>query len=229
MRTRLPWAPTLLACVLFGMAGRTGAPGRGPGEAPVEALAPAPPPGFDRVSTLLLERAPGWDLAQRDAVALAIVEESERAGLDPLLVVALIEVESEFEAGAASLMGAQGLMQLRPTTARWVAEREGVVLPPEGLGDDASLNVRLGVRYLRYLLDSFRGRLDLALMAYNAGPNRLRAALRERAAVPERPALEWAPYVRAVRREYGALKLVHGESTDWTLATREPGSSFEAR
>lgn len=217
MRRRLPWGPALLACALLGMSGGGSRPApAAPVESGEAAVVEGSPEGFDRVTSLLVERAPGWEHELRESVALAIVEESARAGLDPLLVVALIEVESEFEADAASVMGARGLMQLRPATARWVAEREGVEFSPELLAADVTLNVRLGVRYLGYLLGSFRGRLDLALMAYNAGPNRLRAALRARSP------LEWQSYVRAVRREYAALKSAHGEPGDWALASFAP-------
>ena len=171
-------------------------------------------PDFARIEQTLLERAPGWGIELREHVAEAIAEESERAGLDPMLVMALIEVESEFRQHATSVVGARGLMQLRPTTLTWVAQREGVKLSQAELEADPALNVRLGVRYLKYLKELFRGRLDLALMAYNAGPNRLLGGIKARNTEP------WHNYVRAVRREYAVLKLAHGESGDWTLASR---------
>lgn len=180
----------------------------------VEGVGPVRHPDFGRIEAVLLDRAPGWGIELRGHVAQAIAEESQAAGLDPLLVVALIEVESEFQQNATSVVGARGLMQLRPTTLTWVAQREGVKLSRLELEGDPSLNVRLGVRYLKYLKDMFRGRLDLALMAYNAGPNRLIAGLKARNTDA------WQNYVSAVRREYSMLKLAHGESGDWTLASR---------
>ncbi len=217
MRRRLPLGPALAACLLVGMAGeRPPSSLLEPVEAAVEVFDEPEPAGLELVATVLEDRAPGWALELRDEVAFAIAEEAEQAGLDPLLVLALIQVESEFATEAVSTMGALGLMQLRPATARWVAQREGVALAPGALELDPSLNVRLGVRYLRYLLQSFRGRLDLALMAYNAGPNRLRGALKTKTAD------EWSGYVRAVRREYAALQATHGETGAWTLAAREP-------
>jgi len=75
--------------------------------------------------------------------------------------------------------------------------------------------VRLGVRYLKYLKELFRGRMDLTLMAYNAGPNKLVAGLKARQTSP------WQNYVRAVQREYTALKLAHGEFDEGTVASRE--------
>lgn len=174
------------------------------------------PPEFDRIMAVLDERAPGWGMSLREHVAQAIAEESASAGLDPMLVMAVIEVESEFQQEATSVVGARGLMQLRPTTLMWVAQREGVKLSRAELESDPALNVRLGVRYLKYLKDLFRGRLDLTLMAYNAGPNRLKAGIKEKNTE------QWANYVRAVRREYAGLKRSLGESGDWTFASREP-------
>ena len=171
-------------------------------------------PDFERIEATLQERAPGWGIELRNHVAAAIAEESDRAGLDPMLVMAVIQVESEFHQTATSVVGARGLMQLRPTTLAWVAQREGVKLSRAELEADPALNVRLGVRYLKYLKEMFRGRLDFTLMAYNCGPNKLASALKARNTDP------WHNYVRAVRREYAVLKLAHGESGDWTMASR---------
>ncbi len=179
-----------------------------------EGVGPVRHPDFARIEAVLLQRAPGWGIELRGHVAEAIAEESAAAGLDPLLVLALIEVESEFQQHATSVVGARGLMQLRPTTLTWVAQREGVKLTRTELEADPSLNVRLGVRYLKYLKELFRGRLDLALMAYNAGPNRLIGGLKAGNVDA------WQNYVLAVRRQYSVLKLAQGEPGDWTLASR---------
>lgn len=181
----------------------------------VVGVGPVRHPDFERIAAVLAERAPGWGIELREHVSQAIAEESQRAGLDPLLVLALIEVESEFRQGATSVMGARGLMQIRPATLEWVARREGIKLTLTELQADPSLNVRLGVRYLKYLKELFRGRMDLTLMAYNAGPNKLVAGLKARQTSP------WQNYVRAVQREYTALKLAHGEFDQGTVAARE--------
>jgi soluble lytic murein transglycosylase len=178
-------------------------------------------PDFQRIEAVLVQRAPGWGSELRGQVAQAIAEESENAQVDPLLVVAIIEVESEFQEHATSVVGAAGLMQVRPTTLSWVSSREGVRLTQSEIENDPSLNVRLGVRYLKYLRELFLGKLDLALMAYNAGPNRLMAGLREGNTEA------WQNYVRKVRTHYAALKHAHGESGDWALATRQTKASTQ--
>ena len=92
----------------------------------------------------------------RDLVRQVSVEH----GLDPKLVDALVRVESGYDPGALSRKGAMGLMQLMPATA----SRLGVADP-----FDPEQNVRGGVREFARLLDRYRGNLQLALAAYNAG------------------------------------------------------------
>lgn len=60
---------------------------------------------YERILGVLNERAPGWGLDLRSHVAQAIEEESKAAALDPMLVMAVIQVESEFQAGATSIVG----------------------------------------------------------------------------------------------------------------------------
>lgn len=96
----------------------------------------------------------------RDGVEKLVREAAERHNVDPALVRAVIETESNWNPSAVSRKGAVGLMQLIPTTA----QRFGV--------DDLyspQQNVDAGVKYLRTLLERYNGNLDLALAAYNAG------------------------------------------------------------
>jgi hypothetical protein len=127
--------------------------------------------------------------AERTRVARAILEESLAAALDPLLVIAVIHVESGFNPRAVSRAGALGLMQLMPPTMREQVARSRLA---HGDPLDPVANVRAGVRYLARLLNAFED-LELALVAYNAGPARLRGHLRA-GAVPRR----FRAYPRAV-------------------------------
>ena len=108
-------------------------------------------------------------------VSEAILEESLKRNLDPMLVLAVIEVESRFQYSTISPVGARGIMQIMPDTGRFLTEAVGhelglhpVAYRPESL-DDPILNIRMGVYYLYDLRKQFRN-LHLALIAYNAGP-----------------------------------------------------------
>ncbi len=176
---------------------------------------PVAHPDAARVDEVLARRGPGLGLRVREQLANAIDEEARVAGFDPLLVLAIIDVESEFQDSAVSPMGARGLMQIQPVTLQFIAQREGIKLTAKEIEADPALRVRLGVRYLKYLQTRFGNDLDLALMAYNAGPTRVYLAARKR------DLEQFRSYVRAVRREYAVLKQEHGEAGDWALAIRE--------
>lgn len=107
-----------------------------------------------------------------------IYEKSKKYDVDPALVAAVIEQESRFRPRAKSPVGARGLMQLMPPTARETAERLGLPYQPARLYDPL-LSVRLGSAYFRQVLDSFDGNVELALAGYNGGPNRIRRLWQE--------------------------------------------------
>jgi soluble lytic murein transglycosylase len=90
------------------------------------------------------------------------------------LVFALSRQESEFDPQAGSSVGAQGLMQLMPGTARLVAQQYRVPYVQSKLKNDPSYNVKLGAAHLADLVDNFNGSYILTLVAYNAGPRRSR-------------------------------------------------------
>ena len=118
----------------------------------------------------------------------ALIEEAgSKAGIDPRLVYAVAARESNHDPRAVSPVGACGVMQLMPQTAKYL-----------GVTDvfDARQNVLAGARYLRTLLDTFHGDLDLTLAAYNAGPG----AVAKHNGVP--PFRETQAYVAAVRASY---------------------------
>jgi soluble lytic murein transglycosylase-like protein len=110
-------------------------------------------------------------------------------GLDPALVLAVIQVESAFRTDAVSPKEAAGLMQLIPETAERFDVRD--VFDPQD-------NIRGGIRYLRWLLAYFRGDVTLALAGYNAGEG----AVDRHRGVP--PYAETQAYVQLVRRLYPA-------------------------
>lgn len=116
-----------------------------------------------------------------------VLESAAEAGVDPRLVAAITQTESNFDPRATSSTGAAGLMQLMPETAREL-----------GVSDryDAAQNMRGGSRYLRQLLDRFHGDISLAVAAYNAGPG----AVEKYGGVP--PYAETQTYVARVMETY---------------------------
>jgi len=97
---------------------------------------------------------------------------ARETGLPGHLIAGIIRQESAFDPRATSPVGARGLMQLMPPTARDVSRKVGVPYEPERLYDP-ELSVRLGSTYFRQLLDRFDGNVELALAGYNGGPNRI--------------------------------------------------------
>jgi soluble lytic murein transglycosylase-like protein len=179
-----------------------------PPAAPAEVARPERPRRRDardelaaRVHEQVASRMTGHDPTDHERIASVIVAEAKRAALDPFLVLALIHVESSFNPVAVSSAGAVGLMQLLEPTMR--SELERAKLPAADPRDPVA-NVQAGVRYLRRLIDAF-GDLDVALMAYNAGPNRIRGHMRN-GEIPER----FHVYPERVNRELARLRLALG-------------------
>ncbi|MGB2247790.1 MAG: transglycosylase SLT domain-containing protein, partial [Alcanivorax sediminis] len=117
-----------------------------------------------------------WDtLAWRfpPAYRAQFEKEALENNLDPWLAMAVSRRESAFNPRARSGVGASGLMQLMPATARNVARDVGQDRPTQAMLFDQNVNIGLGTRYLAELLEQFNGNRLLALAAYNAGPHRV--------------------------------------------------------
>ena len=149
--------------------------------------------GYERVpayARYVASNNPDLTDRQAERIARLILGSSERYGVDPRLVTALITVESGFRPHLRSSAGAVGLCQVMPRTARSLK-----------LGDPRVLrhNVDGSVRYLKGHLRAFHGRAHLALAAYNAGET----AVRRYRGVPPYHETRW--YVRHVMRVYRRL------------------------
>lgn len=104
----------------------------------------------------------------------AINRDAGRNGLDPALVAAVAWRESGFDPAAESHRGAVGLMQVLPSTARYIESRDDA---PAGRAVDLAdpeVNISFGAWYLRHLIDLHGGSVPAALTAYNGGPDNLR-------------------------------------------------------
>lgn len=143
---------------------------------------------------------------------------AERHGLDPLLVAAVIREESGFDPRARSGVGARGLMQLMPRTARWAAPKAGVT----GFGvddlEDPETNIRLGCWYLSYLSRLYEGDLSMMLAAYNGGEGNVARWRRERGHEPEELLTAAFPetrrYVKRGLTTYRNYRFLYREWTD---------------
>ncbi len=153
------------------------------------------------VAREVVEAKTGLSRAQERRLAIAIEREARRNGLSPLLVVALIRVESEFDIFALSEKGAMGLMQLTAGTGLWLAARRAQALRSARHLYEFERNVELGCAYLAELLRSF-GALERALLAYNMGPS---AAGRVLAGPASGRQAALAGYPRRVLSEYVRL------------------------
>jgi hypothetical protein len=120
-----------------------------------------------------------------------IVDSSRRYGIDPLLIYSQMHQESTFKLHATSNKGASGLMQLMPGTAR----RFGVTKIY-----DPQQNIEGGVKYMRWLLDTFNGDVSLALAGYNAGEG---AVMKYGWQIP--PYRETQEYVRRISERYNMV------------------------
>lgn len=127
------------------------------------------------------------DYTTKTKIKELISRVSQKHGVDEKLVNALVNQESGFNPNAKSKVGAMGLMQLMPSTAKGL----GVTNPM-----DPEQNVEGGVKYLKSMLDKYNGNIILALAAYNAGPG----AVDKYDGVP--PYKETQNYVRSILSSY---------------------------
>lgn len=104
----------------------------------------------------------------------AVVKRAQGISLDPAYVYGLIRQESRFIMDARSGVGASGLMQVMPATARWTANKIGLTGFTADQINDRDTNITIGTAYLKLALDDLGGSMPMAAAAYNAGPGRPR-------------------------------------------------------
>lgn len=124
----------------------------------------------------MLDGRTGWKLSelQRIRVTKLIAEEA----IAPSFTLDLIRRESSFDPKAVSSQGAIGLMQLLPSTAEWLAKKEGLPWYGKEMLFDPIMNVRFGLAYLKYLAPDSRGEKTLRA-AYQIGPNALKQRVKK--------------------------------------------------
>lgn len=140
----------------------------------------------------------GFSRDEEVQLAGVIHDESRKFGMDPLLILAVIISESSFKKHQLSDMGAEGLMQIMPSTGRVVASKWGIEWPQKGGLFDPKVNIRVGVAYLFELLLEFKD-IKRAIIAYNIGEAVTREYLSYNAMPPER-------YYDKVKKIYHQLR-----------------------
>ena len=158
--------------------------------------------------TSLIQAKYGDDAMFAPYVASVILSESKRANIDPMLVAAVVDVESGFRHSVTSHKGAHGLMQLMPDTARYLRAKFGGssgIMSSSRTGQpnvDIKNNLRIGIVYLKYLDKMFNGNRENTLMAYNWGPGNMKKALKGEVPVPG----ETKNYARKVISNHRSFK-----------------------
>ena len=166
------------------------------------------------------------DMAQRFPMPFraAVVERAQGIGLDPAYVYGLIRQESRFIMDARSHVGASGLMQVMPATARWTARKIGLTGFTADQITGRDTNITIGTAYLKLALDDFAGSMPMAAAAYNAGPGRPRSWRNG----PVLDAAIWAENVPfAETRDY--VKKVLANTTNYAAMLTGQPQSLKAR
>ena len=156
----------------------------------------------------------------------AVMARTAQIGLDPAYVYGLIRQESRFIMDSKSGVGASGLMQVMPATARWTAKKIGLThYQPRDI-TDRDTNIAIGTGYLKLVLDNFGGSMPLAAAAYNAGPSRPQL-WRGQSGAPVMEAAIWAENIPFTEtRDY--VKKVLSNTTNYAaLITGAPQSLKE--
>jgi soluble lytic murein transglycosylase len=127
-------------------------------------------------------------------ISEVVYKESMRYNIDYRLVLALMKIESNFRFDAVSEKGARGLLQVKPSLARYIAEDVGITWQGDETLDEPKENIKIGVHVFSKLIEDFKS-INMALHAYHVGPTRLRAILTEEK-IPQKR------YVNLVLDEY---------------------------
>jgi soluble lytic murein transglycosylase len=172
------------------------------------------------------ERSVQMDAVQRYPMPFKddVVEAANRIGLSPAYVYGLIRQESRFILDAQSSVGASGLMQIMPATAKWTAKKIGLKnFHPEQL-QQRQINIAIGTNYLKLVLDNFQGSMPMAAAAYNAGPSRPRRWRNG----PQMEGAAWAECIPfSETRDY--VKKVLSNTTMYAALIQSEPQSLKAR
>jgi soluble lytic murein transglycosylase len=150
-----------------------------------------------KILDIIKEYQIGFNDQEVSQLTEVIYDESRKFSLDPLLILAVIISESSFKKHQVSDMGAEGLMQIIPSTAKKVASKWGIEWPQKGGLTNSGLNIRVGTAYLFELILKYKD-VKKAITAYNIGEGVTEEYMYFGAAPPAR-------YYEKVRKIYHEL------------------------
>lgn len=134
----------------------------------------------DRINSMIYrwarEHMPEDQRGQYKLVAQAIIDESLKHGMDPVFLLSVIQGESSFDLQKLGTLDEIGLMQLRPSTAEWVAHKYGLKYAGAQSLFNPVVNIRIGAAFLAYLREKFDSHAQLYLAAYNMGARNVNEA-----------------------------------------------------
>ena len=181
-----------------------------------------------------------WENAFPKAYHRLVHVESNNFGISKELIWSIMRAESKYRSDITSPVGAEGLMQIMPATAKNVAEKllkQSYLYYYEDLKDPRA-NIKIGTRYLKRLLKKFENQIPLAAASYNAGPHRVRSWLNSfgfldmDAFIEHIPFLETRKYVKKVVRNYKIYQYLYTkkiQSMNWLIQPIELDETKEIK
>ena len=151
----------------------------------------------DFVEELVVKFLPKKFVKQSRTIATAILRESEKHNFDPLFLVSIIQNESSFNPTMKGSAGEIGLMQIKPSTAKWIAQKNGIKYKNDKELLKPAFNVKIGAIYMAMLREQFDSHGRLYMSAYNMGAKKVRRMI----AKDKMP----GEYVGAVMKRYIAM------------------------
>lgn len=126
------------------------------------------------------KRLPKKFKSQAKSITEAIIKEAAQHGLDPYFVMAVISGESSFNPLVVGPVGEIGMMQIRPATGKWMADKIKMKWNGDKTLRDPVANIKLGTAYIAWLREKFDNHSQLYLAAYNMGPKSVNKALNKK-------------------------------------------------
>lgn len=157
---------------------------------------------LDQCQIALLIHNHNPQLKEEESVRIAsvIVKQSARLGFDPLFLASIMITESRCRPEIRSSRGAIGLMQIKLSTARYVADLNDYHIDPQ-ISDlkDFEHNIQLSTLYLKHLVDKYHGDVNKGLIAYNIGETSLKRLIKNKSPLPTR-------YLNKINQHYKKMK-----------------------